>query len=149
MEDLFENVRDSATPKKRVCVVCGEPAKRPFIMCTACRSAGTAALKRIEADVHAMEASWRDQLKTASEDTQARMVSVIAAQSEAYGPGPNRERGKRITAYKARLAATIRKGGELASIAGMYRAWVDRYADYQLVFVVVMMSGGTVEGVES
>lgn len=147
-DDLFtENDAPRVESKKRSCLICGAPAPRPRILCPACTAAGTEALNRMRADVDAMELSWRRQLMTASEETQRRMVGVIRAQGEAYENGAPRERAKRIVAYKARLAATVRQGGELGSVAGMYQAWVTRCQEYTLVAVVVLMSGGAEEAV--
>lgn len=145
-EDLFEGISDHVTTtKKRPCLVCGAEAPRPGILCLPCRSAAGASMARLQDEVTACESSWRAQLATCSPATQERFVGIVRAHGEAYAGGENRSRGKRIATFKARLSATVRTGGELGTVAGMYARWLTRSADLQLVAVVALM-GGTIEG---
>lgn len=148
-DDLFEGTAAEATSTKK-CLVCGASAVRPWVMCAPCKAYPVDAMQRLAAEVDALDEAWRTPLRESSDATQERFVGVLAAQSEAYGPGDNRSRRRRILAFRSRLSKTKTARGEIATIAAAYEAWLVRAADLELVAMVVMMgkSGQDVANIE-
>jgi hypothetical protein len=99
----------------------------------------------MDREVLGLEAGWRALLAGSDVDTQARFVALMAAASDAYGPGENRYRASMILRFKKRVGVTINRGDDLARVAAMWSTWNDRAHDLQTLLMIAAFRG---EGVE-
>jgi hypothetical protein len=99
----------------------------------------------MDREVLGLDAGWRALLAGSDADTQARFVALMAAASDAYGPGENRYRASMILRFKKRVGVTINRGDDLARVAAMWSIWNDRAHDLQTLLMIAAFRG---EGVE-
>ena len=110
-DDLFDDKTDpECHPIKKMCLACRVEVRVGVWVCGSCRSDLADTLARMDREVLALEAGWRALLAGSDADTQARFVALMAAASEAYGPGENRYRASMILRFKKRVGVTIIRG---------------------------------------
>jgi hypothetical protein len=145
-DDLFDDKTDpECHPNKKTCLACRAKVRVGVWVCGLCQLDLASTLARMDREVLGLEAGWRAMLAGSDDDTQARFVALMAAASEAYGPGENRYRASMILRFKKRVGVTITRGDDLARVAAMWSTWNDRTHDLQTVLMIAAFRG---EGVE-
>ncbi len=145
-DDLFDDKTDPQRhPNKKMCLACRVEVRVGVWVCGSCRADLADTLARMDREVLGLEAGWRALLAGSDADTQSRFVALMAAASEAYGPGENRYRASMILRFKKRVGVTIIRSDDLARVAAMWSTWNDRTHDLQTVLMIAAFRG---EGVE-
>jgi hypothetical protein len=145
-DDLFDDKTEpECHPNKKMCLACRAEVRVGVWVCGSCRADLSSTLARMDREVLGLDAGWRALLAGSDADTQARFVALMAAASDAYGPGENRYRASMILRFKKRVGMTINRGDDLARVAAMWSTWNDRAHDMQTLLMIAAFRG---EGVE-